>query len=214
LQIFPQWVNRVPLYLAGSVAAFGVAVPLGAWYFFSPRFTDVGYRPVQPVPYSHKLHAGELQIDCRYCHAMVEISSVASVPPTKVCMNCHQLVNRDSEKLTLIRQSASSNQPIQWIRIHKVPEYAHFNHGMHLRAGVGCSTCHGDVAEMEEITQAEGLSMGWCLDCHRKPDPFLRPRDQLTNTKWSASEGQLAFAARLRRERRIDPPTACTGCHR
>ncbi len=213
-QIFEEWTNKAPLYLAGALGAVALVVPLLIWYYFSPEFTDVGYRPEQPVAFSHQLHAGELELDCRYCHAQVEVSAVASVPPTQVCMNCHQLVGRDSEKLAVIRDSMASGLPVEWIRVHKVPEYAHFNHSVHVAAGVGCSSCHGDIRSMEVVTQMEPLSMGWCLECHRAPDLHLRARDQITNTTWKPGRDQLAFAAQLKEERRIQPPEDCSACHR
>lgn len=213
-QIFPRWVNRAPALAAGGLGVGALLATGFVWYYFSPEFTDVGYRPEQPVPFSHRLHAGELRLDCRYCHAQVEIAAVASVPPTKVCMNCHQLVKRDSPQLAAILDSMERSIPMRWVRVHKVPEYAYFDHSVHLIAGVGCSTCHGDLREMEVVTQQEPLSMKWCLDCHRNPDPHLRPRDELTNTKWRPPENQAEVAAALRAEWPIAPPEDCTGCHR
>lgn len=213
-QIFPEWTNKAPLYAVGGLAVAALLVPPLIWYYFSPEFTDVGYQPVQPVPFSHRLHAGELELDCRYCHAQVEVSAVASVPPTQVCMNCHQLVMRDSEKLAVIRDSMESGQPVEWIRVHKTPEYAYFDHSVHIGAGVGCSSCHGDIRSMEVVTQMKPLSMAWCLECHRNPDLHLRTRDQITNTTWKPGKNQLAFAAEVIEERRIQPPEECTACHR
>jgi hypothetical protein len=184
------------------------------WYFFSPEFTDVGYKPEQPVPYSHALHAGELALDCRYCHANVEVSAVASLPPTQVCMNCHQLVARDSEKLAPIRASFETGRAMEWVRIHNVPDYAFFDHSIHVRAGVGCSSCHGDVASMEVVEQVEPLSMGWCLDCHRDPEPHLRPQDQITNTSWRPAADQAEFASQQVVDLKLRPPQDCGACHR
>jgi len=214
-QIFPRWANRVPL--AVVIALFGVVGPLATlaiWYYFSPEFTDVGYQPVQPIAYSHALHAGELAIDCRYCHAQVERSAVATVPPSKVCMNCHSLVKRDSPLLAVLRDSVENDHPIRWVRIHNIPDYAYFDHSVHIRAGVGCASCHGDIASMERVAQAKPLSMTWCLDCHRNPEPYLRPRSEITNMRWQPSEDHAARAATWRRERRLEPPEACTACHR
>ena len=213
-QIFPASANQIPLYLLGGLAALAVLGPLFVWYYFSPEYTDVGYRPQQPVPFSHRLHAGELELDCRYCHAQVERSAVASVPPTQVCMNCHRLVVRDSPNLAVIRDSVTGDQPVGWVRVHKLPEYAYFDHSLHLRAGVGCSSCHGDIRSMEVVTQMKPLSMGWCLDCHRNPDPHLRKRDQITNTTWKPPKNQLAFAAEVKEELGIAPPENCSACHR
>lgn len=213
-QIFPASANKAPLYLVGALGVAAVLGPLFIGYYFSPEYTDVGYRPVQPVPFSHQLHAGELELDCRYCHAQVERSAVASVPPTQVCMNCHQLVVRDSPKLAVIRDSVANDQPVDWVRVHKVPEYAYFDHSLHLRAGVGCSSCHGDIRSMEVVTQMEPLSMGWCLDCHRNPDSHLRKRDQITNTTWKPPRNQQAFADEVIAELGIAPPENCSACHR
>ena len=186
----------------------------GIWYYGSPKFTDVGYRPIQPVPYSHKLHVAELGLDCRYCHASVETSSVANIPPTQACMNCHSLVKRDSEALAPIRQSAASGQPMRWIRVHKLPDYAYFTHRAHVAAGIGCVTCHGRIDTMEVVTQVSPLSMSWCLDCHRNPAPFRRPVSEVTNMKWTAPKDAAAMQARLAVEHPVRPPTDCSGCHR
>lgn len=191
-----------------------VLVVGGVWYWFSPRYTDVGYRPRQPVPYSHRLHAGELGIDCRYCHASVEVSPVANLPPTKVCMNCHHVIKRDSELLAPIRDSASTGTPMRWIRVHDVGDYVYFEHRSHIRAGVGCVDCHGRIDQMEIVAQAEPLSMAWCLDCHRDPEPHLRPVAEVTNMEWTRPRNHVEMARQMRNEKRIEPPTDCTGCHR
>lgn len=213
-QLFPEWTNKLPLMLAvGGILFVSGAVGF-VWYYGSPKYTDVGYRPVQPVAYSHKLHAGDLGIDCRYCHNFVEVSEEANVPPTQTCMNCHKLVLPESEKLLPVRESFATRQPIKWIRIHELPQYAYFNHSVHLHAGVGCSTCHGNVAEMEKVMLVQPLSMGWCLDCHRNPDMYLRPQSELTNMKWVPPADQLEFAARIKKEKHIAPPENCSACHR
>ena len=217
-QIFSEWTNKVPLYIVLALALVAPAAALGVWYFFSPEYTDVGYQPEQPIAYSHELHVGQLGLDCRYCHVNVERAAVASVPPTSVCMNCHRLVGRDLATLELLRQSSETKQPIRWVRVHKVPEYAYFDHSIHVRAGVGCSTCHGDVAQMVEVRQVEPLSMGWCLECHRNPAPYIRPQDQITNTSWRPPEDQLEVAQALLAERGIEMTTGtrsdCSTCHR
>jgi cytochrome c7-like protein len=213
-QIFPRWANELPLRLAVGGAVLGVLVVSGVWYYFSPRYTDVGYQPVQPVPYSHKLHAGDLGLNCLYCHATVDRAPVAVVPPTQVCLNCHRVVKRDSPLLAVVRDSAASGQPIRWVRVHKLPGFAYFDHRPHLRAGVGCSTCHGRIDQMEVVTQAQPLSMSWCLDCHRNPDPYLRPHDEVTNMDWSPPRDQLQSAAHIKKAKGLKPPVDCTGCHR
>lgn len=166
------------------------------------------------MAYSHKLHAGDLGMDCRYCHSNVESSPVAGIPPTQTCMNCHNLIKRDSEKIKPILASFESGKPIEWIRVHNLPDYAFFDHSVHFSAGVGCASCHGNVAQMEKVTQKEPLSMSWCLDCHRSPDNHLRPVNEVTNMKWTPPSNQAEFAASVKKERQLAPPEDCTGCHR
>ena len=184
------------------------------WYYGSPWYTDVGYRPRQPVAYSHKLHAGDLGIDCRYCHNSIELSAHANVPPTQTCMNCHTLILPESERLLPVHESWGKKQPLDWVRVHKVREYCYFDHSAHLRAGIGCPSCHGNVAEMIVVMQVQPLSMGWCLDCHRNPDMHLRPRTELTNMKWTPPSDQRQFAERIKKEKKTNPPVDCSGCHR
>lgn len=213
-QIFSPGANRVPIISMAILAGAAAVVPLLVWYYFSPEYTDVGYRPEQPVAFSHALHAGDLSIDCRYCHATVERSPVASIPSTGTCMNCHQTVGRDLASLEPVRTSAASGEPIPWIRVHDVPGYAYFPHDVHVRAGVGCSSCHGDVASMERVRLVEPLSMRWCLECHRDPGEHLRPREKITDTRWQPGEDQAVFADRWIEEARIAPPEDCSACHR
>jgi len=213
-QIFPPEANKAPLYIAVALVVGGLLTSAGIWYWFSPEFTDVGYQPRQPIDYSHQLHAGELEIDCRYCHAQVEVSAVATVPTTQTCMNCHQLVQRDSPKLAALRESVANGMPVEWVRIHNVPDYAYFDHSVHVGAGVGCVSCHGRIDEMEVVYQTEPLSMAWCLDCHRNPDPHLRPQGEVTNMAWRPPKDQIAFAAQIKEELRLEPPEDCSSCHR
>ena len=213
-QIFPEWANKIPLYFAVGGPIASVLLVGGVWYYASPEYTDVGYRPKQPVPYSHKLHVGELGLDCRYCHASVEVSPVANIPPTQVCMNCHKFIARESASLEPIRESESSGMPMQWVRVHNLPDFAYFDHRPHLRAGVACVTCHGRLDQMEVVRQVEPLSMSWCLDCHRNPAPHLRPAEQVTNMRWLPPENQLELAMNIIEKKRISPPEDCSGCHR
>lgn len=212
MQIFPRWTNKLPPALAAAAALGGPALIFLVWYYFSPRHTDVGYQPKQPVPYSHKLHAGDLGIDCRYCHTGAEKSAVAMVPPTATCMNCHSQVKKDSAALEPIRKSWADGSPVEWVRIHKIPDYAFFDHSAHLTAGVGCSSCHGRVDQMITVRQDQPLSMGWCLDCHRNPTPNLRNRDELTKMDWAPHTSEVAQNDQAHNN--VHPPTNCTGCHR
>ena len=191
-----------------------VVVVGGIWYYFSPEYTDVGYRPIQPVPYSHKLHAGDLGIDCVYCHTTVERSAKANVPPTETCMNCHTMIKPESRKLALVRESFATGQPIEWTRVHNLPGYAYFEHGTHIRAGVSCVSCHGNVAQMDIVMQVEPLSMGWCLECHRNPNEHIRPVEEVTNMVWEPMPAHEEFASRMIEEKQIKPPVDCSGCHR
>ena len=188
LFVFPRWANKTrqlaglllstaPLYITGLV-----------WYGASPKTTDVGYQPTQPVPYSHALHAGQLGMDCRYCHNTVEQAAHAAIPPTATCMNCHSRVWTKSAKLAPVRDSFASGQPVEWMKVHDLPDYAYFNHSAHVTRGVGCVSCHDRVDQMEVVYQAEPLSMAWCLDCHRNPAPHLRPKDQVTHLGWKVED--------------------------
>lgn len=221
--IFPKWTNEIPKVappVLGVLLAFGVFV---VWYWFSPSHTDVGYAPQQPIPYSHKLHVGQLGMDCRYCHTGAERSASAGVPPTQTCMNCHALVKTDSPKLAALRASwmggTEDGGPVRWKRIHKVPDYAYFDHSAHLNlAGdmaVGCKSCHGRIDQMVVVQQDQPLSMGWCLDCHRNPTEALRPRDKVTDMAWEADESWKKTAAENFKKYKLNPPTvSCSGCHR
>lgn len=213
-QLFPKWSNQLPTAIAVAAVLLVCGVVGFFWYYGSPKYTDVGYRPSQPIPYSHKLHAGDLGIDCRYCHSGIERSAKANVPATSTCMNCHKMVLPESEKLLLVRESYAGDIPIQWTRVHKLPDYVFFNHSAHLNAGVSCISCHGNVAQMEVVQQKEPLSMSWCLDCHRNPAPNLRPVNEVTNMNWVAPADQPETAARAISEKHIQPPTDCSGCHR
>lgn len=208
MQIFPRSLNLLPLIAALSVVVGGAAVTFGIWYYLSPKNLQVGHAPEQPIPYSHKLHVGELGLDCRYCHANVERSFEAQVPPTQTCMGCHSVVRKDSPRLLRLRDSWGSNEPVEWVRVHKVPDHVYFDHSAHLAVGVGCVTCHGRIDQMDVVRQAEPLSMGWCLDCHRNPEPNLRPKDEVTNMTWAKTPGEALKLAE------VNPPQNCSGCHR
>lgn len=212
MQIFPKWTNRIPLAIAVAVPVLLTSIVGLVWYYASPWYTDVGYTPKQPVSYSHKRHAGELGIDCLYCHGNAEKTAHANVPATSTCMNCHKFIKTDSPKLEPIRQSFAQDKPIEWVRIHKVPDYAFFNHSAHLNAGVGCVSCHGRVDQMTEVSLSKPLSMSWCLDCHRNPAPHLRPKSLVTQMDYVPTEKDKQEAQLL--AAKLNPPQHCSGCHR
>lgn len=225
----PPWVNRfIPLLVLGLlfVGAYTVAV---GYYAYSPETLNVGYAPKQPVPFSHKLHAGELKMDCRYCHNTVEDAAHAAVPPTATCGNCHPGpdsekigVHQNSPLLAPVRESLETRDGIEWTKVHDLPDFVYFNHAAHVRSGVGCAECHGRVDKMEVVTQVEPLSMRWCLECHRNPNPRLRPPEEVTNMAWVHPEGvdPATYGAELRKSfaevhgSEINPNTNCSTCHR
>jgi hypothetical protein len=216
-QIFPRWSNRIPVAIAATVPVVVIGITFGLWYWGSPKFTDVGYRPTQPVPFSHKLHAGDMGMDCRYCHNTVEHGALAAIPPTQTCMNCHTQVLPESPKLAPVRHSYEADVPVEWVRVHLLPDYAYFNHSVHVAAGVGCASCHGRIDQMPVVTQAEPLSMGWCLECHRNPTPNLRPKSEVTNMAWDAATANYdpnQDPHRIRKAAELQPPQHCSGCHR
>jgi hypothetical protein len=200
-------------------AAIGILVCAGAAigmysYFSHPKVLDTGYTPVQPVPYSHKLHAGDMGMDCRYCHFTVEKSSYAAIPPTEVCMNCHVRVKPQSPNLTKVRESYATGEPIPWVKIHKLPDYVYFNHQAHVIAGVSCVSCHGRVDQMAEVKQVQPLSMAFCLECHRNPAPNIRPANLVTKLDWQPDRDPAEVGREIVKARTITPPTNCSGCHR
>lgn len=213
-QIFSKKINKlIPTLLAvkGLLAVGAIGF---VWYYFSPSYTDVGYRPVQPIPYSHKLHAGDLGIDCRYCHTSVESQRSAGIPPVQVCMNCHSMIGKDRPTLKPLYEAWQTGKPVQWVRVHDLPDFAYFNHSAHIRAQVGCESCHGNVTQMEVVTRVQPLSMGWCLDCHRNPAPNIRPANMITKFGWTQSKEDLDNAQKIILAKGIKPSTDCSTCHR
>ena len=213
--LFPRWSNL----LLPTIILVGATLPVYAIFFvaygFSPKTLEVGYQPDQPVPFSHALHAGELGMDCRYCHTSVEKAAHASVPPTQTCMNCHAQIRPESPKLAKVKESYATGLPVEWTRIHKLPDFAFFDHSAHVNRGIGCVSCHGRIDTMEVVYQKSPLSMGWCLDCHRNPDINLRPIDQITNLSFdSATDLTEAQRLEIKNKYHIAPSEDCSTCHR
>lgn len=212
--VFPKWTNRLRelsavLALGGLV--YAVVLITGV---FSPEMSAIGYAPVQPVAYSHAVHAGELGIDCRYCHTGVETTAKATIPPTATCMNCHKYIKTESALLQVVFNSATTGEPIPWVRVHDLPDFVYFNHAGHIQSGVGCVSCHGRIDRMEVVEQVEKLTMGWCLECHRDPDPDLRPKEFVTVMDWKPDGDPAATGAELRQAHDINPSIDCATCHR
>ena len=222
LFVFPKWSNQVALGVV--VVLLTAPAYLGALvaYAFNPTTLNVGYEPVQPIPYSHALHVGQMGIDCRYCHNTVEKAGFAAIPPTDTCLNCHNGIWTNSPKLKPLFESARTGEPVKWVKIHDLPNYVFFNHSAHVNGGVGCVECHGRVNHMETVSQVQPLNMGWCLECHRDPDPRIRPKDQVTNLEWApaVAEGKTLeqakreLGAELKKKFKVQPNVDCVTCHR
>jgi ferredoxin len=205
-------ISRVSIF--GGLIFLIVLVAALAAINESPYITEVGVARSQPVPFSHKHHVGEEGIDCRYCHASVEESSVAGIPPTKTCMNCHSQIWADSPALAPVRESFRTGKSIQWTRVHNLPGFAYFDHSIHIHKGIGCSTCHGRVDEMPLMWRENTLYMDWCLECHRAPERFVRPRADVFRMDYQPPADQLALGEKLVKEYKIEKLTSCSTCHR
>ena len=171
----------------------------------------------QPIQFSHAHHVGGMGIDCRYCHTSVEEAAFAGIPPTKTCMNCHSQIWTGAPILEPVRASFRDNRPLQWTRVHDLPDFVYFNHSIHVKQGVGCATCHGPVDRMPLMRQEATLQMSWCLDCHRNPEKYVRPRDQVFNMAWQRPADNPNQGVELVKEYKIgsvNQLTSCSTCHR
>ena len=171
----------------------------------------------QPIQFSHAHHVGGAGLDCRYCHTSVEESAFANIPPTKTCMNCHSQIWANAPILEPVRASFRDNTPLRWTRVHDLPDFVYFNHSIHVNKGVGCATCHGRVDQMPLMYQQASLQMNWCLDCHRDPARFVRPREEVYNMAWERPANDPGLGARLVQEYKIasvNQLTSCSTCHR
>lgn len=196
-------------------ALLGAAVVAGVNYYFTPKYTDVGYKPIQPVDFHHSIHVGQLGIDCRYCHSAVEKSWFSNIPASSTCMNCHNQILKDDPRLALVRESSATGKPIEWVQIHRMPDFVYFNHSVHVNRGISCVHCHGRIDKMDEVQQAEPLSMSFCLDCHRNPAPNLRPLDKITDLGYDPHKhlGKDWGKTKMK-EWRVESLQNCNACHR
>jgi hypothetical protein len=220
-QIFNRSSNTVAkASIVALILIGGIAFYLYTQLARSSYATGIYDDRQQPVQFSHKHHSGDDGIDCRYCHTAVEVSNSAGMPPTQTCMNCHSQIWSDSPYLEIVRASYRDNKPIEWERVHDLPDYVYFNHSAHINKGVGCSTCHGNVSEMPAIHQVVTLQMEWCLSCHREPEKFLRPQSEIYNSYWrpqNVSSEEIAEGRALKEQykvRNATMMTSCSACHR
>lgn len=215
-KIFPKSANALPLQILIFLAIVGGVASAAITYYSTPKYSRVGYAPTQPVPFDHSLHAGQLGIDCRYCHVGVEQSATSSVPSAQTCMNCHSVIKPQSPLLEPVRRSFETGEPVPWVKIHAVPDYVFFNHSVHVNRGISCVECHGKVNEMTVVRQDQPHSMSWCLDCHRNPAERLRQPADVFNLDSAtlADQGKLEQAHQFIKDWKIKPPQSCSGCHR
>jgi Cytochrome c7 and related cytochrome c/Class III cytochrome C family len=217
-QIYPRNANLLArLSIFGLLLLVVELALITGVYFRSNYFRQINVAVEQPVPFSHQLHNDVLGIDCRYCHVSVAQSSFANIPATETCMSCHSQVKTNSPKLAPVRESYATGAPVEWVKVHDLPDYVYFNHSIHVNKGVGCSTCHGQVNTMPVVWQTQAFYMGWCLNCHRNPEQYLRPREEVYNMDYVAPANQLQVGASLVQKYGVmnkDQLTNCFVCHR
>ncbi len=214
-QIFSRSANAIAKSSIFATLAVGGFVTWIAFVIMRSDYVTAANEYVeQPVQFSHAHHVGGVGLDCRYCHTSVETSSFAGIPPVKTCMNCHAQLFADQAYLEPIRASFRTGQPIQWVRVHNLPDYVYFNHSVHIKKGVGCETCHGRIDQMPLTYQQSPLQMEWCLECHRDPSQFVRPRDAVFAMGYEPAEPQRTLGPKLVQEYGIQSLTNCSICHR
>jgi hypothetical protein len=231
--LFPRWANYLLPILIIMILGGAVYVPVFINYGMGAPALKVGYQPMQPVPFSHELHAGKLGMDCRYCHTTVDRAAFAAIPATEVCINCHNpqqdpMVSgiwKELPSLEKVHESYATGEPIEWVKVHQLADYAYFDHAAHVNKGVSCVSCHGRIDRMAVVETVEPLSMSWCLDCHRNPEQHLRPVEEVYNLAWkpeplegeSLADAQRRIGLELKDKYNIHDRaymTACSTCHR
>jgi hypothetical protein len=222
---FPAWVNTFIPVLGGVIvigASYVGVVVASAVY---PVASNIGYRPEQPVPFSHAIHAGQLKMDCRYCHNTVETAAAAAIPPVATCLNCHRgkengnlpktvAVHFESAKLDPIRNASITGEPVRWRKVHDLADYVYFNHSVHVNRGVSCVSCHGRIDTLDVVEQKKTLVMGFCLTCHRNATPNIRPVEEVTNLAWVPDRDATKIGQELVEKLKIHPNDNCSSCHR
>lgn len=213
--LFRPWVDhlaRAVLFFV-AVILLGVPILLMAWNR-TPYITGQNVPFDQPITFDHRHHVRDDGISCLYCHATAEKAATAGIPATEVCLNCHNQVWNNSPLLQVVWRSYVTGRPIRWVRVTRLPDFVYFNHAVHTTSGVGCETCHGRIDRMARIYQYAPITMGWCLDCHRAPERYLRPRAQVTTMGWQPPQSQAVVGVALKREYHVRDLTSCTTCHR
>src|ERR1044071_2977279 len=214
-QIFHRRTNAIArITILGAVFILAIVTWLLVVVFRSDYLTEAQVVREQPVPFSHKHHEADDGLDCRYCHTPVETSAFAGLPPTETCMTCHSQIWADSPMLDPVRASIRSNTPLRWTRVHDLPDFVYFDHSIHVKKGIGCSTCHGAVDEMPLMWRENTLLMEWCLDCHRAPERYVRPREAVFRMDWTPPPNQHEVGRRLVTQYKIRTLTDCYTCHR
>jgi hypothetical protein len=215
-QYFPPNANAFAKWLIWGGVVFTALLAVSLTVLARTHNNRVGVPVAQPVAFSHQLHNGQLGIDCRYCHTSVEVAATANVPPTETCMTCHSQIRVGSPQLAVVQTSWDTNAPIAWNRVHRLADFVYFNHSAHINKGVGCSTCHGRLDQMEGIWKNEPMTMGWCLECHRDPARFVRPREEVFNMAYTPPLHQAEFGAQLVAAYNINMEKLpqCSTCHR
>ena len=214
-KLFPKSMNRLPLQLTIYLVLVVCVATAGVTYYMTPKYTRVGYAPIQPVPYSHAKHVGELGLDCRYCHNTIDTAG-AALPTSQTCMNCHSQIKTASPALAVIRDSFQTGNAVPWVHVHVMPSFVYFDHSIHVNRGISCVECHGKINEMDVVTQKKPMSMGFCLDCHRDPAAHVREKADIFNLDSptiAASKG-IEAARQFVHDWNIKPPQSCSGCHR
>lgn len=196
------------LFIIGSLILFAIVLARSSYATRQEEFVE------QPLQFSHMHHVADDGIDCRYCHTSVESAAFAGIPPTKTCMNCHAVLFANASFLEPVRASFRDNRPLHWIRVHDLPDFVYFNHSIHVKKGIGCESCHGRVDQMPLMYQASTLLMDWCVDCHKNPQDYVRPRSEVTTMGYRPAIAQAVLGPQLVKEYAINPPLNCSTCHR
>lgn len=214
-QVFHPATNPIARFTIFGLFFILIVVALLMREIYRSQYVTGAYTALdQPIPFSHKWHAGDLGIDCRYCHVSAEEGSFAGIPPTETCMICHQKILADAPMLLPVRDSFQTGRPLRWNRVHNLADFCYFDHSIHLAKGIACVTCHGPVDRMPLMWKTQTLYMKWCIDCHRHPERYVRPRDHVFQTDWEPPEDQDTMGRRLVRLYGIRNPLSCSVCHR